>query len=115
MAHFREQTPESSYAVAPDFIDDALHHLLASFSGPTGDPYPQATREGTPPSDIGINWNLFEATENTDLQPSTDVQAVAMISQAILERFDSLSDSDDKEGDRSGVRSRRSKIPSLLV
>lgn len=44
-----------------------------------------------------ISWNLFEATEETNLGRSAEEEAVALITQGILERFDELVYSSDDE------------------
>lgn len=92
--------PSSLFTPAVDesgLMDDAIRNLLAAFSGPTGDPYPQMTKSGQTPPDYGVDWNLFEANENTDLSLSSEQEAVGLIAQGLLERLDQLSDEDLSE------------------
>lgn len=72
-------------------MEDATRHLLASLVGEGTDPYPQMTRDSKPSPEYTIDWNLFEATEDTDLAHSADQEAVALIAQGLIERLDQLS------------------------
>lgn len=81
-------------------IDDAMRELLASLAGQPNNS--EAT--DTPPAASSniINWNLFEGTQDTDLDLSPEQEAVSRIAQGILERFDEVLDnSEDEDAERT--------------
>ncbi|KAJ7634450.1 hypothetical protein FB45DRAFT_1025398 [Roridomyces roridus] len=93
---------EASSSAAPSsslldsaFSDDALRHLLASFTGATVDPYPAP--DLAPDPQLGIPWNPY----NKDLVLPLDAeqQAIADLAGHILLRYDTAGpDSDDETG-----------------
>jgi hypothetical protein len=88
-----------------DLPEDALRNLLASLAGPSIHPYPAAVHQGYSPSPhAGIDWNLFEANEHTDLDESPEQRGVALIAQGLLDRLDQLSASSmDELEERSDI------------
>ncbi|KAG6915323.1 hypothetical protein DXG01_012129 [Tephrocybe rancida] len=81
-----------------DIVEDAVRHLLASLAGQDASPYPltQTKPEETAP-DLGIHWNLFEATKDTQLAPSAEQQGVALVAQGLLEQLDAMDLPSDNE------------------
>ncbi|KAJ7927083.1 hypothetical protein B0H13DRAFT_2312862 [Mycena leptocephala] len=79
-------------------IENALWDVLQEMSVA---PYPAAVRNNSPPPEFGTDWNVMEANNEGNLSLSADQQAVASLSQAILERFDDLPMSDDEFDEHS--------------
>lgn len=103
--------PQTSDLAHDPLVEDATRHLLASLVGVEGDSYPQMTRDSQSRPQLGIDWNLLEATEETELAQSADQQAVAMISQGLLERLDQLSVLDNFSEDEVDERSEDEDDP----
>ncbi|KAJ7145018.1 hypothetical protein C8R46DRAFT_1232351 [Mycena filopes] len=93
--------PAGPSVTEADIADAGIRNLLSSLTGGVIAPYPAAVRDNSPAPDFGIDWNLMEANNEGNLAPSADQQAVAAISQGILERFDELPRSDDEFEERS--------------
>lgn len=106
--------PETSHLPAAvddmDLVDDGLRNLLHSLvvTGTTleSESEPSLPRSPAPlaPASM-IDWNLFEATEDTYLSsPSMDQQGVALIAQELIDRLNSQDDeigSEDEDEERS--------------
>lgn len=63
-----------------------------------------------------INWNLFEATGNTQLDQSPEQQATALIARAMLEHFNEALDNSDSDLDeRSDAAASDEDLNELTV
>ncbi|KAG6887038.1 hypothetical protein C0992_001119, partial [Termitomyces sp. T32_za158] len=118
---YREKQPQplADPVQYSDILDNGLRHFLASFSGLDGTSlYPSAgTQSNNTVPDSGINWNLFEAREETQLAPSAMQQGVALTAQALLEQLNNteMHSDDDSYAERSDGEGETEPAPEPYV
>lgn len=99
-------TPSNSNSITDlNIVEDGLRNLLHSFSSHHPANRAQtahSTRPASPP-DAVLDWNLYEATEDTELDLSAEQQAIALISQQLLDRLNdaNINSDDDDDEERS--------------
>lgn len=81
----------------------ALLHSLVNNAPPLRENPPAPSPPPPSPPPISFNWNLFEATEDTTLQPSVEQTGASAIAQKLLEHMDEVDDigSDEEPAERS--------------
>ena len=88
-------------------VDDGLRNLLHSLvvTGTALEHESEPSPPHSPAPASMIDWNLFEATEDTNLSlPSMDQQGVALIAQELINLLNSQDDeigSEDEDEERS--------------
>jgi hypothetical protein len=109
-----------------ELIDDGLRNLLHSLvvTGTALDPdpphpSPPRSQSPAPTGTSMLDWNLFAATEDTNLSaPSMDQQGVALISQELMARLNEHEDevdSQDEDEERSGDEDEQEALDEPTV